>query len=75
MHIFPINFNSSVFVIAFWLGKMKNFPNFFKIKFMGMIYKNLWAVIEFNILFAKKWSLERLNTKALYMHEGPIASQ
>lgn len=34
-----------------------------------MIYKNLWTLIEFNILFAKKkWSLERLNTKALYMH-------
>lgn len=35
-----------------------------------MIYKNLWTLIELNILFAKKkkWSLEKLNIKALYMH-------
>ena len=35
-----------------------------------MVYKNLWTLIEFNILFAKKkkWSLESLNIKVLYMH-------
>ena len=36
-----------------------------------MIYKNLWTLIEFNILFAKKKkkrSLKRLNIKALYTH-------